>query len=778
MMRTIDRRLVGYLAGLGVAAVGSFLLSPVVGGAVRLAIATIALVVLVSSVVLRRPRRGLGWWLIAMSAGLSYATGAVIGTINGLGAGERLAGVGELVLVILALFALAGGLAVLGWRTVGTRGWDGLDAAITALGVFLVAWVLYIDPTLATTSSGFAVVVATAIPAASLLVLAMAVKLALSGALSTWSGRLLLLATAAALSTSALVDFKPVNDLVVTIDLPLVVGWLAHSVLLGAAGISPDFVDVTGSPRRAAPDLPRWRLAVFVALALLAPIDVAVDAARAGASGPSMAVTVIPPACAGLILILLVIRLALVAQESAARADELTRQSASLGQAITEQQGLQQELAYRALHDPLTGVANRYVLTDRLDQLSSQTSPRGQAILMLDLDGFKDVNDNFGHPVGDQVLTDIARRLEGIIPTGSVLARLGGDEFGVLVEDTAPPAGRQIAQSIVDVLRGPFVAAGREMFLSASVGLVITEPGRHPPDASEGLRDADQALYAAKAAGGNRSAEFHPRLLDERLRQTHLTNELRRAVSRHELRLHYQPIVSLDDGRIVGVEALVRWPSRDNGLVAPSEFIPVAEQTGLIVDIGNWVLGQACRDISNWYGRFGTSVGVNVSGRQLDDPDFADHVLDVLAGAELPGSALVLELTETSLIDNTADPAVRDQLNRLRARGVRVAIDDFGTGYSSLSYITRLPIDMVKIDRSFTSGPVDPTVPHDPLTVVNAILQLISGLNLTAVAEGIETREQADILRRLNCPFGQGYYFSPPVPAEQMTSLMHPPVRS
>jgi EAL domain-containing protein (putative c-di-GMP-specific phosphodiesterase class I) len=316
------------------------------------------------------------------------------------------------------------------------------------------------------------------------------------------------------------------------------------------------------------------------------------------------------------------------------------------------------------------------------------------------------------------------------------------------------------------------------MFLSASVGLVITEPGGRPPDASEGLRDADQALYAAKAAGGNRSAEFHPRLLDERLRQTRLTNELRRAVSRHELRLHYQPIVSLDDGRIVGVEALVRWPSRDNGLVAPSEFIPVAEQTGLIVDIGNWVLGQACRDISNWYGRFGTSVGVNVSGRQLDDPDFADHVLDVLAGAELPGSALVLELTETSLIDNTADPAVRDQLNRLRARGVRVAIDDFGTGYSSLSYITRLPIDMVKIDRSFTSGPVDPTVPHDPLTVVNAILQLISGLNLTAVAEGIETREQADILRRLNCPFGQGYYFSPPVPAEQMTSLMHPPVRS
>jgi diguanylate cyclase (GGDEF)-like protein len=777
-MRTIDRKLIGYLAGLGVAGVVSFLLPAVVGGGVRLAIATIALVVLVSSVVVRRPRRGLGWWLIVLSAGLSYATGVTVGVVDGLGAGERLAGVGELVLVILALFALAAGLAVLGRRTMGTRGWDGLDAAITALGVFLVAWVLYIDPTLATSSSGFTVVVATAIPAASLLVLAMAVKLALGGALSTWSGRLLLLATAAALSTSALVDFEPVNELVVTVDVPLVAGWLTQAVLVGAAAIPADFVDVMGSPKRATPDLPRWRVAVFVTLALLAPIDVAVDAARAGASGPSMAITVIPPIVAALILILLVIRLALVGQVAAARADELTRQSASLTQAMAEQQGLQQELSFRALHDPLTGVANRYVLTDRMDRLSSQTSARGQAILMLDLDGFKDVNDNFGHPVGDQVLIDIARRLERSIPNRSVLARLGGDEFGVLAEDTPPEAGRRIADSIVDVLRSPFVVAGREMFLSASVGLVITEAGRYPPDASEGLRDADQALYAAKAAGGNRSAEFHPRLLDERLRQTHLTNELRRAVSRQELQVHYQPIVGLDDGRIVGVEALARWPSRENGSISPSEFIPVAEQTGLIVDIGNWVLKQACRDISNWYGRFGTSVGVNVSGRQLDDPDFADHVLDVLADADLPGRALVLELTETSLIDNTSDPAVRDQLNRLRDRGVRVAIDDFGTGYSSLSYITRLPIDVVKIDRSFTSGPVDPTVPHDPLTVVHAILQLISGLNLTAVAEGIETREQADILRRLNCPFGQGYYFSPPVPAQQLTSLMHPRVRS
>jgi EAL domain-containing protein (putative c-di-GMP-specific phosphodiesterase class I) len=251
-----------------------------------------------------------------------------------------------------------------------------------------------------------------------------------------------------------------------------------------------------------------------------------------------------------------------------------------------------------------------------------------------------------------------------------------------------------------------------------------------------------------------------------------MTSELRHAVLRNELILHYQPIVALDDGRVVGVEALVRWPSRDRGMVSPSEFIPAAEQTGLIVDIGTWVLRQACTDAAPWYVQYGTPVGVNVSGRQLSDPAFDDIVFDILAEAGLPSSALVLELTESSLIENTSDPTVRGQLNRLRENGVRIAVDDFGTGYSSLSYITQLPVDAVKIDSSFTSGPLDSTVPDQPWKVVHAILQLISSLNLAAVAEGIETREQADILRELNCAYGQGYYFSPPIPADRIGGLL------
>jgi diguanylate cyclase (GGDEF)-like protein len=453
-------------------------------------------------------------------------------------------------------------------------------------------------------------------------------------------------------------------------------------------------------------------------------------------------------------------------------AADLSRQSASLAQAMAEQAELQRKLAYRALHDPLTGVANRYILTDRMNRLSENPSRRGQSLMMLDLDGFKDINDTYGHPVGDHVLVEVAQRLTGTLPDEAVLVRLGGDEFGILLENTPADDARPVADAVLEAVRNPFFVAGRELFLSASMGLVVTEPGAQPPRASDGLRDVDQALYAAKTAGRDRVAEFHPRLLDERLHHAYLSTELRHAVTQKELFLHYQPIVALHDGRVVGVEALARWRLRGGEMVSPTEFIPVAEQTGLIINIGTWALRQACRDASSWYVEHGITVGVNVSGRQLDDPTFADVVVESLADTGLPGAALTLELTESTLIANTADPTARAQLDRLRDHGVQVAIDDFGTGYSSLSYITRLPVDLVKIDSSFTPSTNDSTIPHQPWTVVRAILQLISSLRLSAVAEGIETREQADVLRQLKCTYGQGYHFSPPLPADQIDDLL------
>jgi diguanylate cyclase (GGDEF)-like protein len=562
----------------------------------------------------------------------------------------------------------------------------------------------------------------------------------------------------------------------------LVVAGLAYTILLGGVGLAAGFPTVVTSQGRATPELPRWRLLLFLVLAVLAPLNVAVDVADAGASGPAVAAVLVPPVCSTLIFVVLVIRLGLVAQVAKRRAEEVDDRSASLARAMAEQGELQQQLAYRALHDPLTGLANRHVLTDRMEWLHDTYGRRtespgpGQALMMLDLDGFKDVNDTFGHPVGDQVLVDVARRLVSVISNEDVVVRLGGDEFAVLLENISGDDARRGADKTIRALRIPYFVAGQEVFLSASIGLLITEAGVPPPGSSESLRDVDQALYTAKTEGRNRVAEFHPSLRSQRLHEARTSTGLHHAIARDELLLHYQPIVAVDDRRIVGVEALVRWQPHGEQMVSPSEFIPVAERTGQIIDIGAWVLRKACRDARAWNDRYGIPVGVNVSGRQLADPAFADFVLDTLTEIGLPGSALVLELTESSLIENSADPSVRGQLDRLKQREVRITIDDFGTGYSSLAYIVRLPVDGVKIDSSFTPNPADSSSPHQNWSFVKAILQLVSNLKLPAVAEGVETREQADMLQQLNCPYAQGYYFSPPLPADRIEDLLNHPV--
>jgi diguanylate cyclase (GGDEF)-like protein len=489
----------------------------------------------------------------------------------------------------------------------------------------------------------------------------------------------------------------------------------------------------------------------------------------------------VPAVGSTLILIFLVLRLDLLGRVAKRRAADVDDRSAALARAMVEQEQLHRLLAHRALHDPLTGLANRHVLTDRMEWLHNNTlhgarnrGYRGQALMMLDLDGFKDINDSFGHPVGDQLLVDVAQRLVNTMPDSAVVVRLGGDEFAVLLEATPRNDALHAAEAIRTQLRHPYAVGGQELYLSTSIGLLITDPDARPPGPSEGLRDVDQALYVAKAAGRDQVAEFHPDDLATRMQQARTSTRLRQAVARSELRLQYQPIVSLDDSRIVAVEALVRWQPDGQEMVPPSEFISIAEQTGLIIDIGTWVLRRACRDSAAWHNQYGIGVGVNVSGRQLADPAFADIVLAALSDADLPGSALAIELTETSLIAASKDQDVRGSLVRLRERGVQIAVDDFGTGYSSLSYLSRFPVDIVKIDSSFTPSAVGTAVPHPTWPLIRAILQLISSLKLSAVAEGIETREQAEKLRQLNCPYAQGYHFSPPVAPERVEGLLHP----
>ena len=766
------RRLAAYLAVVGGVAAGSFLLPGAAGAVVRLSVAAAGIGVLVRAILVHRPNRRAGWWLVALSGSLTYGDGVLIAAKYGLGAGQRVGTVAQLVVAILALLALAAGLAVLGWRTPGTGSLDILDVAIIGTSAFLLVWVFYINPTLVRSASPFATTVAVVIPAGSLLVFAMVVKLAFGGALSTWSGRLLLLAASVGLCVTGLLVL-PIGAPDVPISAPILAGWLAHMILLGAAGIAPGFTGVICEVRQpAGVVLSIGRVVVFVLLALIAPLNIAVGFARAGTSGPSLAAIVVPPLCGTLILLILVIRLALVARVARSRAEELGEQSASLAEAMVKRGDLERELTHRATHDPLTGLANRDVLTERIERRREAyrgpegVEGRGQALMMVDLDGFKQINDSLGHPAGDQVLIDVAQRLVGCADEQALVARLGGDEFAVLLEDTAPEAARRVAESIRQIVQAPFVIVGREVFLSASIGLLVTEPGVRPAGPSEGLRDADQALYEAKQ-DRNRVVQFRPKPLAQQAYQASLSNGLRNAVGREELFLHYQPIVALDDERIVAVEALVRWRSEGGDVVPPSQFLPVAEETGLIPEIGAWILRQACRDARPWHERHGIALAVNVSGGEVNDANFADKVLDTLATTGVPGVALVLELAASNITQTETDPALLAKLNRLRANGVQMAINDFVAGPSSASILARLPVDLVKIDSAFARGAAGSPASHRDLAFVRETLARICDARIAAVAVGIESREQAELLRQLNCPRGQGFYFSPPVSADR-----------
>jgi EAL domain-containing protein (putative c-di-GMP-specific phosphodiesterase class I) len=311
-----------------------------------------------------------------------------------------------------------------------------------------------------------------------------------------------------------------------------------------------------------------------------------------------------------------------------------------------------------------------------------------------------------------------------------------------------------------------YTIGGRELFLTTSVGMYNIDPNQVRPTTSDVLRDADLALYAAKEDGKNRITVFHPRLREARLEQTRLNAGLRHALVNDEFVLHYQPIIDLESGRIKAVEALVRWRPGRGPLISPADFIPIAETSGIILPIGAWVLRTACRVARRWYEEYQISISVNVSGRQLDDPSFADTVTAALAESGLPGAGLIIEITESTLVTSSHTPTLHEHLRRLRDSGVKVAIDDFGTGYSSLSYVAELPIDIVKIDKSFTQASTgEEFVPHE-WAFTKAILQLVESLRMVAVAEGVETPAQAEALRTLRCPLVQGFHFARPVPAE------------
>jgi Amt family ammonium transporter len=440
---------------------------------------------------------------------------------------------------------------------------------------------------------------------------------------------------------------------------------------------------------------------------------------------------------------------------------------------LSRQKQLEEHILHDAFHDTLTGLFNRALFINRLEQSIKRlkrNSASLYAVLYLDMDRFKLVNKTFGHVTGDRLLMVIANRLQKLLRDVDTLARFGGDEFAILVEDIADTVqASTMAENVLRQLAAPFRLKKQEIFVTCSIGVVLGSAAYEHPD--QVLRDADNAMYSSKEHGGDHYTVFDAgmRVLTQRRMEMELA--LRQALEAGEISVHYQPIVSLKHGEITGFEALARWRHPRLGFIPPTEFIPIAEETGIINELGALILRQACSRMVTLVGTnpaaANMTLSVNISGRQFKRPDFVDEVAAILAETGIPPSLVKLELTESVLMDD-ADEAV-DTIRRLKELEVKVVIDDFGTGYSSLSYIQRFPFDSLKVDRSFVGNMNEA---EQNMEIVRAIIAMAHKLGLEVVAEGVEMAEHRSALSELRCESAQGFYFSKPVPAEELDELV------
>jgi diguanylate cyclase (GGDEF)-like protein/PAS domain S-box-containing protein len=447
----------------------------------------------------------------------------------------------------------------------------------------------------------------------------------------------------------------------------------------------------------------------------------------------------------------------------------------SVSSDISERKALQEELERRASHDPLTGLPNRPAFVERIGQALLRTRRRQNSlevgVLFMDLDGFKTINDSLGHQAGDRLLVAVAECLRNRLRTEDVLARFGGDEFAVLLEDTAGTSQViRVAQRIAEDLREPFTVDDFQVSVSTSIG--ITLGTAHANDDPEGmLREADAAMFRAKEQGPGRYALFDPAMQARAQERLELEAELRRALEQGEFVLYYQPEVSLHDGKMVGFEALLRWQHPERGLLKPSAFVPLAEETDLITPIGRWVLEEACQQAKRWEEErplaSPMTMEINLSSKQLRRQGLVRTVEEALARADLEAHTLALDMTETVLIRTSEDNT--QALDALKEMGVRLGLDDFGTGYSSLSYLKRLPVDRVKVDKSFVNGLGENAT---DTALVRMIIDLCHTLGVEVLAEGIETSEQAVLLSDMGCDMGQGYYFARPLLGEELAQRL------
>jgi len=718
-----------------------------------------------------RPRPAVSWYLFAVGTGFFAVADTIFGAL-------QIAGTLVPVPSLADVFYLAGyvlfiaGLIVLGSRRGTARRWVPLlDAGIITLGMGTVTWAFVVIPYLRSDLAALPLSVSLAYPVLDLLLLYMAVRLVLTsgvrspalGLFTAWvAGTLvadgLYYSTLAASGTPIAAE---VSDGL----------WNGAYVCLGAAALHPSLARTTRLAPPGEERLSFSRMCVLILLTLLGPALVVANIGDVR-DQPQHA-SVISGIVATLILLLMV-RIMLLARFAESQADKARIRARMAEQALREHTELQKQLSHQAFHDALTGLANRTLFSERLEEALSRTPATGHTVLLvIDLDHFKDINDSLGHPVGDELLITVGHRLLGAARRQDVVARMGGDEFAILAEDLRDFSAEKYAQRFLERFKGPFALSGhRSVFVTASIGMVAID---EPTSFKDALRDADIALYVAKNRGRNRAVRFESDM--SRAQQSHarIAQDLRYALSRQELAVHYQSVVDLSTTEVIGVEALLRWQQPGRAYTPPELFIPIAEETGLIVPIGAWVLREACRQGRRWHdtvpGRLPLSVAVNVSGRQLKDNRFPETVRQVLAETGFPATSLVLEITESTLVADAE--AASAHIRALRGLGVRISIDDFGTGYSSLAYLRDLPVDIVKIDQSFVlkgAAEVDNSL-------IQAILHLGYALDLDTIAEGIETPHQAKRLRALGCSYGQGFYYSRPLPPKALEAYLNTQAR-
>lgn len=443
---------------------------------------------------------------------------------------------------------------------------------------------------------------------------------------------------------------------------------------------------------------------------------------------------------------------------------------------VTERKLAEEQLRRNAFHDPLTGLPNRLLFMERLTQTihrAKQDSDYQFAVLFLDLDRFKVINDSLGHMIGDQLLVAIARRLEACVSAQDTVARLGGDEFTILLENIRNESdATKVAERVQQALSHPFALSGHEVFTSASIGITLSTTNFERPE--DLLRGSDIAMYRAKAQGKACHEVFDTDMHTHVVALMQLENDLRKAIEHQDFELYYQPIVALATGKIVGFEALVRWQHAEQGLISPAKFVPIAEETGLIIPLGQWVLREACRQLKEWQDAFPhdppLTVSVNLSGRQFSQPSLISQIKQTLVDTGLDARSLKLEITESAIMENPE--SAMDMLLQLKAMGIQLSVDDFGTGYSSLGYLYRFPMDLLKIDQSFISR-VD--VDGEKLELVRTIITLAWNLGMDVVAEGVETTKQLAQLKALKCEYAQGFLFSKPLPKTDAAALIATP---